>query len=120
MEKDKVKEQFKHIMEFCRVISKMMKSMDQVNLSGKMEKYTKGNLENQCLMAREELYIPTEKWHKENGKKTTINLFLQSGFEANLIFKLFQYISFLFFYVSEKIDIFWLFNNRKKEISLKI
>lgn len=115
MEKDKVKEQFKHIMEFCRVISKMMKSMDQVNLSGKMEKYTKGNLENQCLIAREELYTPTEKWHKENGKKTTINLFLQLGFEANLIFKLFQYISFFFFYVNEKIDIFGFLIIEKKK-----
>lgn len=95
MEKEKVRGLFKHKMEFYKVISKMMKLMGQASLNGKMEKYTRDNLESQCLMEREGLFILTEKWHKENGKKTTINLFQQSEFEANIFFKLFQYISFL-------------------------
>jgi len=60
--------------------------MGQVNLNGKMERFTKVNLENQCLMVKGRSYILMEKWHRENGKKTTINLFQQSEFEANFYF----------------------------------
>lgn len=53
MEKEKAMELFKLITEFWKVISKMMRLMDQESLSGKMVKFMRDNLENQCLTVKE-------------------------------------------------------------------
>ncbi len=85
LEKEKDKEQYKLRMESWKVISKMTKSTDQVSLDGKMEKYMRVILENQCLMAEEELFIQTEKSQKGNGKKIITNLFQQWEVERKII-----------------------------------
>lgn len=86
MEKERVKEQFKHKMGFYKVILRMIKLMAQESSNGRMEKSMKDNLENLCLMAKERLYIQMEKLHRVNGRKIIINLFQQLELEMNFDF----------------------------------
>ena len=76
-EKEKAKVLFRHKTENCKEILKTTKSMALVNLSGRMEKYTKDSSGNLCSMAKGESYIPMAKLHRANGRKTITSMFLQ-------------------------------------------
>lgn len=75
--KDKATVQFKRKTESYKETSKTTKLMALESSNGKMEKFMKDSLENQCLMATEKSFIRMEKWRRDNGRKITINLCLQ-------------------------------------------